>query len=354
MIFERMRPVLALLVLVALAGLGGTAYYALASANHPPAQTLAAEQQRPADKPGPALKLHVAGAGAFKPGVYPLKTPATYREVLQAAGVDLGQVRGRGEVAYLIRLSPRRAGVAVSGELTRMLNRANETTTAVEVEDVKAPPRVTLWVGSAQDWDLLQRSTRRSTVVAGPNAEQRAAELRKQGVAVKVVTSAEQGQWPPQYDELMALAEKASRLKKWPGGESWLADAGDQARIRKLVKDFGEAAAKGDAAAAVRLYPGKSPEGLRSLLAGLKQMADEGGAPAELRFIAVGRERALAVSDFFAFQEKKSRPKRMICVAYTLQRQKGTWVLRDIDLNDVERLINAVRRFDRRERPQGP
>ena len=53
-------------------------------------------------------------------------------------------------------------------------------------------------MGTAQDWDLLQRSTRRSVVVAGANAEKRAAELRKQGVSVKLVTAANPGQWPPQ------------------------------------------------------------------------------------------------------------------------------------------------------------
>ena len=98
-----------------------------------------------------------------------------------------------------------------------------------------------------------------------------------------MVASADQGQWPPRSDELMALAESAEKLKRWPGGEIWLVDAADKAQIRRVAKDFVEASVKGDVVEASQpCSPGKSSEGLRSLMTVLKRMVVGAARPRTL------------------------------------------------------------------------
>lgn len=360
MFLQHIRTTLLVLLALALASVGGMAAYH--HLTRKPPDLLTQESKGDREDQGPAapevqakgdLKLFVAGPGVSKPGAYSVKGQVTYREVLQTAGVDLDKVRAQGQVAYLIFLIPESGTpVGITKELTQMLNKGNETMTANEFADPKRlPPHLTLWVGSAAHWDLLEKSTRRAKVIVGPNAEQEAAALRKQGIPAKGVTAPEQGQWPPQYDELMALAEKAQQLKKWPGGESWLVSADDDASARKVVKDYVEACAKGDEATGARLYPGRSPEGLKSRMAEVKRIVGEGVALGEARFVEVAQDRAMVVSDFFSYQDG-SRPKRMVCFIFDLRREKDTWIIRDVDVKDVEGLINEVRRFDQRVRPK--
>jgi RNA polymerase sigma factor (sigma-70 family) len=362
MFLTSLKKVLVALLVIGLAGIGSVAAYHRLAVEPADATLQTGENPNDAPERKPAqpgeqakdkmkeMKLFVAGAGAPRPGVYALGAKGTYQDALAAAGTDVAKLRGQGLVAYLIQLCPERGGacVAVSGELTKMLNKQNEGFSVVSLEGPGgALPRLTLWIGTPPQWDLFQRSTRQATVIMGANAEQRAAELRKQGVPAKAVTSPEQGQWPPQYDELMRLAEKARDLQKWPGGESWLTSADDEASVRTVVRNFLAAAGKGDEATAARLYPGRSPEGLKSRMAWVKEMATAGGTPGEIRFVAIAQDRALLISEFFAYQEKQ-QPRGMRCLLYDLRRQKDGWVISDIDLKDVEGMINDVRRFDRR------
>lgn len=348
MFLQRMRIPLAVLFVAGLGALVALAYPRDAERNDAPA----------AEGPNPpaavaqdkrSIKLYVAGAGAPRPGVYMLESTASNADVLNAAAVDLGNVRAQGQVAYLIQLWPGATGtpVGISGELTKMLNQPNERSSVVSdwlPKDPKAPsPRLMLWIGSAEHWDFMQRSTRRATVIAGKDAEQRAAELQKQGVPARAVTGAEDGFWPVQYEELMRLAEKAEAAKKWPGGESWLAGAVDDAQLRKLVHDFVQACLADDEATFGKLYPGRSPRGLKSTIADLKQLAAEGARPGQSHFVEVAHDRAIVVSDFFAFR------KGMRCLVYDLRRDKGGWIIRDIDVRDVEGLVNEIRQFDRRK-----
>ena len=86
----------------------------------------------------PNVKLHVAGAGAGTPGVHTLKHSATYGKCSGVA-VNMATVHATTDSPVHPALNPT-AGVAISGELTRMLNKANETMTVVDRNDGKAPP----------------------------------------------------------------------------------------------------------------------------------------------------------------------------------------------------------------------
>ena len=226
-------------------------------------------------------------------------------------GIDVERMRARGLVAYAIQLKTSDSHTAHSEELGQMLKRSpalvNRPIVSESDTKVVNETLVILWVGEPNRWALFNKATRQSHVIIGAGADRKAAELRSKGIPAKVVNDSKQGQWPPQYDELMDLANKAHLEGRWPGGETWLTNVAEDERIRELIPELIKAIKEGNEKAVGRLVSERREGWAKSIIDEMPKTIRGGATPSMIRSIMIGKKDAMVVTEFFDYDEGPKR-----------------------------------------------
>jgi beta-lactamase regulating signal transducer with metallopeptidase domain len=309
----------------------------------PEAQPAAPDKTTSPKETSENFRLFVAGSGAGKPGVYETpKANTSYQRLMDLAGVDTKQASDKGYVIHLIILL--KPGYVSMGGTDLIQMRAwmekgrpgswetdgravFESDPIVAEHEADGVIRI-LWVGPPQDMERMNKAMRSSRPGNSPH---------KYG-----------GDWPGQLDELLSLAEQAQKLGRWSGGESWLRDSKSEDAIRERIRQFIEACAKNDEAAVRNsVREGKLPP--RDMIREMRESKAAGAKPGEIRSITISGDRALVVTEFFNFADKKYKDQQ--CLIYTLERQGTDWRVSDIDMESVETLVEEVQRFQEAQSP---
>jgi beta-lactamase regulating signal transducer with metallopeptidase domain/thiol-disulfide isomerase/thioredoxin len=301
------------------------------------------------------IPVYVTGQAAGAPGVsYVLPEDINITQLLELGRIDLDKAVGVGVRVHVIILDSAAEGAvqifnlhALAKSLKQSPDRANATLESAIMEIPEwDKSRMIVWAGPARHWDLLEQSFRNVAFISGngPEARDAAERARKKGRTIKFRTPNTPGDWPPQFDELMALAEEAEKQGRWPGGESWLVDAPDDRPVRKMIGEFVGAVKKGDQAA-VDFYfeQPKHKDKAESKTAQLQELIAAGMRLDNIESVIIRGDHALASTEI---GNPRGRYKVPVCLVYEMAFTNGRWIIREMEVEDTGGLINAQLRFE--------
>ena len=120
--------------------------------------------------------------------------------------------------------------------------------------------------------------------------------------------------------------------------------------VRQVVSKFVKAATEGDNGFVAELVHEKSHH-LIEQVNDMQEISEAGMNPGEIDQVIIRADRALAATKLTQLDHRQySRP---VCMVYILAKQGGSWVIRDVDVEDKKGLAEEIRRFNVRTSPRG-
>lgn len=123
-----------------------------------------------------------------------------------------------------------------------------------------------------------------------------------------------------------------------------------QQTVRQVIYKFAKACVESDKDTVANLIHEKSQH-LLIQIDELREIMSEGIKPAEIDQIIVRGDRALAATKLTQLRHRQYP--RPVCLVYILEKQGGSWVLRDVDVEDKPGLADEIHRFNVGTSPRG-
>lgn len=120
--------------------------------------------------------------------------------------------------------------------------------------------------------------------------------------------------------------------------------------IRQVLEKFAKAAFEGDKETMAKLIHDKSHH-LLAQMDDMREIVDAGMNPVAIVTMAITDARAVAATELIQLDHRQYP--QPVCMVYILEKQGGTWVVRDVDVEDEQGLADEIHRFNVGTSPRG-